>query len=221
MELKKIITSLFEKRDQIEQLANFQKEAFYKRYLGHTITICDTVTDIVRETIVTEDYSAVDRFFKNRSSSNNDNKVISMVKHFDGNSFSDISIKINCDFDITTDSDIYNNYDKYNRQICDISGVIKRISYLIIRNEHTLFLTLENCKVSLAKENWLTEDYLDLPKQTEAYKIEKKRLRLIEDERKKKEDLYKRNLNRKNRRNDLIIVAVLGIIAFLIFRACT
>lgn len=221
MDLKQIITSLFKKRDQIEQLAKFQQEAFFKPYLGHRITICDTITDIVRKTIVTEDYSVVDRFYKNRSSWNNDNKVIAMVKHFDGNSFSDISIKINCGFDITTDSDIYNNYDKYHCQICDIKGVIKRISYLIIRNEHTLFLTLENCEVNLAEENWLTEDFLGLPKKTEAYEKEKARLQLIEKEKKREKELYEKNLNKSNRKKDLIIVAVLGIIAFLIFRACS
>lgn len=226
MELKKIITSLFEKRDQIEQLANFQKEAFYQPYLGHKITICDTIIDIAQSygfhTIVTKDYSSVDSNYKTRwSGGNNDNKITARVNHYDGNSFKDISIKINSGFDIKKDSKIYNDYNKFHQQTCNITGLVESISYGILDNEHTLYLKLDNCSVQLSKENWLTEEYLALPKETEAYKKEKERLRLIQEEKKRRKELYERNLKRNNRKKDLIIVAVLAIIAFLIFRACT
>ncbi len=221
MDLKQTITSLFEKRDQIEQLANFQKEAFYQPYLGHKITICDTIIDIAQSSgyhmIVTEDYSSIDSSFVTRYSGNKDNKIVASVEHFNGDFFAPICIRIHCGYNITKSSNVFNNYNKFHQQICNITGTIKSIGY----GSSTIYLELENCSVSLAEENWLTEDYLGLPKETEAYKKEKARLRLIEEEKKREKELYERNLKRSNRKKDLIIVAVLGIITLLIYLACS
>ena len=220
MNLTEIINSLFSKRTEIAQLANFQNERFYKPYIGHQIAICDKITDILRESkIVTEDYSSVNQTFVTRYV--DENKTVASVQHFDGYSFRPINIKIHCDFNIDKKSNIYKDYDNFHRQTCEITGLISQIAYQITKSEHVLYLTLDNCSAKLVDENWFTQEYLGLPLKTKEHIAERARISYEEKIKKDRQLKFEKATKEKKAKTRTITFIVFIILIFLIIRACS
>ncbi|WP_146190748.1 hypothetical protein [Polaribacter aquimarinus] len=214
IDLKKITQFFWKKRNEWEKLSDFEQNEIYKQFLNRRTILSDKILDFKEHSHFTNIKTEKLSYKKDYKSITNQSLYSlakTEVKTINSSFFDFFEI---AGYFSTKDKEyIKNNYKLFLRNQCDLIGNIELIGFSIYKDgaysknrKICLTIHIENCIIKKSTNNWMNQEYFEIPYEIDEFKKEREILKANKELESKKskeriKNFEKQKALEKNKKN--------------------